>query len=172
MPLSSTGLPTEFTIGIVDRNNERSSASIFFPALSSLGDVVAQAAALETVIAGLTDGFIYTGGLSRRFNQTTPPTEAGGPVNSNVQRKGVFVFENEFGTYNRYTVPSIDRALVLPGSVQIDRDALAVQAYVALMTSAVAGIGGLRAIGGNGYQLVRLVDAYEDSVSAPNTRRR
>lgn len=172
MPLSSTLLPTEFTIGVRDYNNEDSTSSIFFPTASDLATVIAQAAAVEAVVAALTDGFIYGGGISRRFNQTDDPPETGIPNTSNVQRKGVFIFENEFGTYNTYTVPSIDRGLVIAGSKQINRSAPAVAAYVALMTSAVAGIGGLRAIGGNGRNLVRLVDAYEDSVDKPNGRRR
>lgn len=172
MPLATTSLPTEMTIGIRDFNNEDSTTSIFFPAASELDTVNNQAAAMEVVIAGLTDGFIYGGGLSRRFNQTSDPGPDGAPATSNVQRKGVFIFENEFGTYNTYTVPSIARSLVLPGSIQINRAAAAVQAYVAIMTSAVAGIGGLRAIGGNGRNLVRLVDAYEDTFSKPQSKRR
>lgn len=172
MPLQSTQLPTEITIGVRDFNNEDSGTSIFFPAASELDTVTAQVAAMELVVAGLTDGFIYGGGLSRRFNQTTDPPPEGAPIGSQVQRKGVFIFENEFGTYNTYTIPSIARTLILPGGRQINRAAPAVQAYVALMTSAVAGIGGLRAIGGNGRLLTRLVDAYEDSVDKPNGRRR
>lgn len=172
MPLIATGLPAELTIGIQDYNNERSTASIFLPADASLADIATNVAAFEAVYAAMTDGFIVSGGLSRPFNQTDPRPEFGGPATSNVQRKGVFVFENEFGTYNKYTIPSIDRALVLPGSTRIDVTAPAVAAYIALMTTAALGVlPGVRPIGGNGYQLVRLVDAYEDTVTRPNTKR-
>lgn len=171
MPLASNALPSELTIGVRDFNNEDSTASLFLPAGFSLVDAVTNIAAFEAVIAALTDGFIYTGGISRRFNQTDDPPAEGAPATSNVQRKGVFIFENSFGTYNKYTIPSIDRALVLPGSVQINRSAPAVAAYVALMTGGLAGVPGSTPSGGNGYDLVRLVDAYEDTVTRPNTRR-
>ena len=171
MPISLNSLPTEINIGVRDFNNEDSGTSVFFPAAGSLVDLAANVALVEAAIGALTDGFIYGGGLSRRFNQTDDPPAAGAPATSNVQRKGVFVFENEFGTYNTYQIPSIDRTLVLPGSAQINRASLAVISYVALMTSPLGGVLGLRPVGGNGRQLVRLVDAYEDSVSRPNTRR-
>lgn len=171
MPLAGNQLPTEVTIGVRDFNNEDSSASVFFPAALALADIVGQIAPVEAVIGALTDGFIYTGGLSRRFNQTDDPPAEGAPISSNVQRKGVFIFENSFGTYNKYTIPSIARSLVTPGTRQINRSAPAVAAYVALMTNALAGVAGFRAIGGNGYNLIRLVDAYEDSTDKPNGRR-
>lgn len=171
MPLAPNSLPTEITIGVRDFNNEDSSSSVFFPAAGSILDLSANIALVEAVFANLTDGFIYGGGLSRRYNQTDDPPAEGAPVSSNVQRKGVFIFENSFGTYNTYRIPSIDRALVLPGSVQIDRSDPAVIAFVNLMTNPLNGIAGLRPVGGNGYQLVRLVDAYEDTVSRPNTKR-
>lgn len=172
MPLQSNNLPTEITVGVRDYNNEDSTTSVFFPTAAELATVTGQIAGVEAVIAALTDGFIYGGGLSRRFNQTNDPPAEGAPQSSNVQRKGVFVFENSFGTTNKYTIPSIARGLVNPGTRQIDRTDPAVIAYVAMMTSAVVGLGGLRAIGGNGYNLVRLVDAYEDSTDKPNGRRR
>lgn len=171
MPLAGNALPTEVTVGVRDYNNEDSTASVFFPVGLALADIVGQIAPVEAVIAALTDGFIYGGGLSRRFNQTDDPPPEGAPISSDVQRKGVFVFENSFGTYNTYTIPSIDRALILAGSRQINRAAPAVAAYVALMTNQLAGVAGFRAIGGNGYNLVRLVDAYEDSRDKPNGRR-
>lgn len=171
MPLATNSLPSEVNIGVRDFNNEDSGTSVFFPAAGSILDVAVNVALIEAAIAGLTDGFIYGGGLSRRFNQTDDPPALGAPISSNVQRKGIFIFENEFGTYNTYQIPSIDRALVLPGSVQINRAAPAVLAYVGIMTSALAGIVGLRPVGGNGRQLVRLVDAYEDTVSRPNPKR-
>lgn len=172
MPLASSSLPTELTIGVVDHNNETSTSSIFLPTAFGLETLVTNIAAFEAVLAGLTDGYITGGGLSRRFNQTDDPPAEGGIITSNVQRKGVFIFENSFGGYNKYTIPSIDRALVLPGGVQINRQAAAVQAYVTFMLSGLGGVAGSTPIGGNGYDLVRLVDAYEDTVSRPNTKRR
>lgn len=172
MPLAASSLPSELSLSIVDHNNERSTTSIFLPASASVDDISTNVAQFEAVMAALTDGFITGAGISRRFNQTNDPPAEGGISTSNVQRKGVFVFENSFGTYNTYQVPSIDRALVLPGSVQIDRGSAAVAAFVTLMTGIeLPFLPGVRPIGGNGYTLVRLVDAYEDSVSRPNTRR-
>lgn len=171
MPLVTSGLPTEVSLSIVDYNNEDSTTSIYFPPAFSTVEIITNVAAIEAVVAALTDGFIAGGGLSRRFNQTDDPDETGGPATSNVQRKGVFIFENEFGTFNTYQIPSIDRALVLPGTNKIDRTAAAVVAYAALMTGGLSGITGSRPQGGNGRNLVRLVDAYEDTVSRPNTRR-
>lgn len=171
MPLAGNALPTEVSIGVRDYNDEDFSTSIFFPTGLALADIVGQIAPVEAVIAALTDGFIYGGNLSRRFNQTADPPVGGVPATANGERKGVFVFENDFGTYNTYMVPSIDRALVLPGSNKIDRAHAAVAAYVALMTNQLAGVAGFRAIGGNGRQLVRLVDAYEETVSRSKPRR-
>lgn len=173
MPLASNTLPTELTFNVQDYNNEDASTSIFVPAATDLTDLAVNIALFEAAIAGMTDGFITGGGLSRAFNQTDPRPEFGGPATSNVQRKGVFIFENSFGTYSRYQIPSIDRALVRPGTTAIDVTAPAVAAYIALMTTAaLAPLPGVRPIGGNGYQLVRLVEAYEDTVSRPNPRRR
>ena len=173
MPLAANSLPSELAFSVVDYNREQSSTSVFLPAAASLTDIAVNVTAFETVLAALTDGFIRGASLSRRFNQTNDPPISGGHATSNVQRGGVFVFENSFGTFNTYRVPSISRALVLPGSSRIDVTAPAVAAYVGLMTTAALGVlPGVRPVGGNGYQLVRLVDAYEDSVSAPNSRRR
>lgn len=173
MPLVSNSLPSELSFSVVDYNRERSSTSVFLPATASLTDIAVNVAAFETVMAALTDGFVTGASLSRRFNQTDDPPISGGPATSNVQRAGVFVFENSFGTTNTYRIPSIDRTLVLPGSTEIDVTNAAVAAYVTLMTSAaLAVLPGVRPLGGNGYELVRLVAAYEDSVSAPNSRRR
>lgn len=171
MPLAPNSLPTEVTIGVRDYNNEDATTSVFYPAAGSILDLSVNVALVEAAIAGLTDGFIYGGGLSRRYNQTDDPPPTGAPATSNVQRKGVFIFENSFGGYNTYRIPSISRAVVLPGSNKIDRENSAVQDYVTLMLSALNGVVGLRPTGGNGYQLVRLVDAYEDTVSRPNSQR-
>lgn len=172
MALAANQLPTELTFAIQDFNNEDSTTSVFVPANASLTDLAVNVAAFETVIAGITDGFIVGGGLSRRFNQTDPRPDFTTVRTSNVQRKGVFIFENSFGTYNTYTIPSLDRSLVLPNSDRIDVLNPAVAAYIALMTTAaLQPLPGVRPIGGNGYQLVRLVDAYEDTVSRPNRRR-
>jgi hypothetical protein len=172
MPLANSSLPSELTISVLDYNNEESTTSIFLPAATDIAEIALNVAAFETVIAALTTGFITGAGLSRRFNQTDPREVLVAGGNSNVQRKGVFVFENSFGTYNKYTIPSIDRTLVLPNSDAINVTAPAVAAYVALMTAPdILPIPGARPVGGNGYQLVRLVEAYEDTVSRPNRKR-
>ena len=172
MALAANSLPTELTFSVEDFNNEESTTSVYVPANASLTDLAVNVALFEAAIAGITDGFIKGGGLSRRFNQTDPRPDFTAVRTSNVQRKGVFIFENSFGTTNTYTVPSLDRNLVLPNSSRIDVLNPAVAAYIALMTTAaLAPLPGVRPIGGNGYQLVRLIDAYEDTVSRPNTRR-
>lgn len=163
MPLTTSLLPTELSISVVDYNREVAGTSIFLPTTFAIGDVVTNTAAFEAILAAMTDGFIKSGGVSRRLNQTDDPPVSGGPITSNVQRKGVFVFENSFGTYNTYQIPSIDRALVLPGSKDIDLANAAVVAYVAMMTGGLGGVTGSRPVGGNGYNLVRLAAAYEDT---------
>jgi hypothetical protein len=168
MPLAANSLPSELTIQVEDFNRETSGTSLFLPNGFSLVDIVTNVAAFEAVIAALTDGYIRSGGLSRRFRQTTALAGGIAPISSNVQRKGVFIFENSFGTYNTYQVPSIARTLVVPGTKQLDRANVAILAYEALMTNGLAGVPGSTPIGGNGYDLVRLVDAYEDSVDKPD----
>lgn len=171
MALAANSLPTEVTLGVEDYNAEDSTTSIFLPPTADLTDISVNVAVFEAAIAGLTDGFITGGGLSRRFRQTDPLPAGGIPSTSNVQRKGVFIFENEFGTYNKYTIPSIDRALVQAGSTAINLSAPAVLAYIAAMTADLTGpLAGIRVVGGNGYRLVRLVEAYEDTVSRPNRK--
>lgn len=170
MPLSIGDLPTELAVSVEDYNLETSTSSVFFANSFGLPDIIANTAAVEAILANLTDGNIVGASLSRRFTQTTIDPDGLSDQTSNVQRKGVFVFANEFGTTNTYFIPSIDRTLLLPGTRNLNRSAAAIQAYVAFMTGGLAGVTGSRPVGGNGRQLTRLLEAYEIGTSVPRGR--
>lgn len=140
MPLVAAGRPTAMTLTIQDLDGNKRTTSVIFPGTVTVADILANLAAVEAAVAGITNGFIVDGTVTIDLNQTDP-FGAGPPESSDVERKAAFVFTTEAGTYAKYEVPSVDPALVVDGSNVLDRANLAVQAYVTLMT------GGLPAVG-------------------------
>lgn len=169
MPLNIGTAPISMSVTVRDYNNEEATTEVFFPQAVGVDNLAAEVAAVEAVIAGLTDGWIVGGGITLPLIQTDqqsgPP-----PITSNVQRKGRFLFRNAAGSYNTYQVPSVDRDLIVPGTDEIDLTALAVQAYVGLMLN---GIPALTAppVGGGGQDLLTLIRAYEYTSQGSRRRR-
>lgn len=140
MPLVSANRPVSMTLTIADLDNNKRTASVIFPGTLSIADLLLNLGAVEGAIAGLTNGFIVDGTITIDLRQTDP-FGAGPPESSDVERKGVFVFTTDAGTYAKYEIPSIDPSLVVDGSNVLDRANPAVQAYITLMTGGVAGLG-------------------------------
>ena len=156
MPLVAANRPVSMTLTIKDLDNNKRTSSVIFPGTLSIADLLANLAAVETAVAGITNGFIVDGTITIDLLQTDP-FGAGPPESSDVERKGVFTFTTAAGTYAKYEIPSVDPTLVVDGSNVLDRSSPAVAAYVALMTGGIPVLG--QPVTGAGIPLEALFSA-------------
>lgn len=140
MPLEASNRPVEMTITIQDRDNNKRTTSVIFPGTVTIADILANLAAVEAAVAGITNGYIVDGTVTINLLQTTDAAEPP-PESSDVERKAAFVFLTDAGTYAKYEIPSVDPALVVDGTNVLDRNNAAVAAYVTLMTGGVPAVG-------------------------------
>lgn len=156
MALVAANRPVTVSVTIEDRDGNRRPASITFPGTLTIADILANLAATEAVIAGITNGNIVGGSVNIPLLQDTPPALA--PEASDVERKGTFVFRTAAGTYAKYEVPSVDPAIVVDNSNVIDPANAAVAAYVAFMQNGYPGAAN-GPVTGAGTQLESLFSA-------------
>lgn len=142
MPLTAASRPVRFTLSLQDRDKNKGRAEITFPSTISVVDLTANLAAIEALVAALTNAYIVDGSISIDLKQTT--VNAGlPPESSDVERKGSFTFKTAVeGSLAKIEIPSIDPTVVIDKTNIIDESNVAVAAFIGFMTGGIAGLTG------------------------------
>ena len=158
MPLEAAGRPVRFVLTLEDRDRNTSNVTISLPSTTSIVDLLGNLAAIEALVAGLSNANIVDGTISIDLRQSTAWAPA--PEASDVERKAVFTFEtaNE-GSFAKIEVPSVDNNIVIDGTNLLNPDAVSVAAFVSFMTGGVPALGA--PVNGPGHDITRLLKAYK-----------
>jgi len=158
MPLETAGRPVRVALSLEDRDRNKSNATIGLPSTVSIVDLITNLAAIEALVAGLSNANIVDGTISIDLRQSTawaPAAEA-----SDVERKGVFTFATDNdGSFGKIEIPSVDNTHVMDGSNLLRLDSAPVAAFIAFMTGDTLGLG--RPVNGPGHDITRLLKAYK-----------
>lgn len=158
MPLVAAQRPVRFNLTIEDRDKNKSRCTIPFPATVTIADLITNLAAIEALVAALTDAYIVDGTISIDLKQTTvnatPP-----PETSDVERKGSFTFKTAVeGSFAKVEVPSIANTLVIDKTNLVNESDAAVAAFIAFMTGGLGGLTG-EPVNGVGNDITELINA-------------
>lgn len=140
------------TFTLEDATGSRATVSFDIPVGTAADAALTAANAVRGLLANITGCAIISQAVTYSQFDTTPELPAAG---SRVEKKGVFSFRTGAGKTATYQVPGIESALVLK-SGRIDEDAVAVAAFVTVITAADAVFSD-----SNGVDLVSLAAAYE-----------
>lgn len=158
MALEAAGRPVRFALTLEDRDYNKSNCTISLPSTTSIVDLVANLAAIEALIAGISNANIVDGTISIDLRQATAWEPA--PEASDVERKAVFTFATENdGSFAKIEVPSVDNDVVMDGSNLLRLDAVSVAAFIGFMTGGMAPIA--TPVNGPGHEITRLLRAYK-----------
>lgn len=158
MPLTAAARPVRYNLTLQDRDGNKGRCEISFPSTISIVDLVTNLAAIEALVAALSDAYIVDGTISIDLRQTTvnanPP-----PETSDVERKGSFVFKTEVeGSFAKIEIPSIANTVVIDGTNLIDKSNVAVAAFVNFMIGGLLDLTG-SPVNGPGNDITELVTA-------------
>jgi hypothetical protein len=158
MPLTAAARPVRYSLSMQDRDKNRSNASIAFSSTISIADLVTNLAAIEALVAALSDAYIVDGTISIDLRQTSLPAVPP-PETSDVERKGSFTFTTAVeGSFAKIEIPSISNGLVIDKTNLIDEANPAVAAFIAFMTGGLVGLTG-NPVNGVGNDIVALANA-------------
>lgn len=143
---------TAINVTFEDRDKNPSIVSFFAPAAAVTADVESFArGTLATNLAALSNASIRRITITHTFENDAfvqPPEE------SDVERKGVFVWQASDRTTSKNEIPSINNTLVIDGTDTINTTAAAVSTFKAMMVDT-----GLWDVYGMGnYRGVKLID--------------
>lgn len=141
----SAGPTLSVTIILKDRDNNIGSVSLYYPSTNTLANTIAEVEEdIIPAIQGLSDAVVQNYTISyNAYDLDVSAADA--PETADVERKGVFVFNNGAFSTTKYEVPSVKNSLVVDGSNVLNVADPLVQAFIDAIT--VAGLDGLKPSG-------------------------
>ena len=151
-------LKPTLTIEITFRDNDgaRASTEVTLPGATTPANAVSFATALIALIAPLSDAVVTGYNIIIGYTENAIPTIP----SSDVENKGVFLFNAANGIKSSISIPSIVESVLQANNRDIDQSALDVADFVLAMTGGLSGVSPANA---GGSDLVSVRDAYKQN---------
>ena len=160
---------TQVTFTFVDDDLATSTETVNFGG-ADIEDVRAWGTTYITSIMALTGAALTRYSITQTYIDNTYPVAQAG---SDVENKGLLKFRTANGGSAQITIPGIlESVLVNTGTVKGVYLDLANTAVAAVVAALVTGIGGVAPIGGSGFDLASLLDAYKVNRASLKSRGR
>lgn len=138
MALTGT-LTYDTTLVFQDRDKNTASVSARFDSALTASGLETELLALGAAIAAVVDSVLVAISYTRTLQEIDQTVLNSAPETSDVERKGVFVFNTSYGTNSKMELPSIKNTLVVDGSNIINMADAAVIAFLAAVAPGTPG---------------------------------